>query len=886
MNPPPLARRILDAALPEADREDVVANLEDLFHFRCRRNGSRSAAMWYWWQALTFPIRLRLGSTRRGPGAHPDPSPGGTPLRTLLDDLRGSIRTLRRSPGYLTGVVVTLALGFGATTAIFAVVDSTALRPLPYPDPEEIVWVWPSGQVPLTLEEYDQLAPRAAPAAETSGIAFRNYSVLGGDAPRQVGGLAVTSNHFDVFGVDPVLGRRLLPEDSEPGAEAVALIGHGLWASQFGSDPEIVGRRVELFNSANTPMTRGAFSGAPYTVIGVLPEGYDPLATGTMVITALVSDPADPSYRNMGEIILVSRLRPEMTAERFHSELVRLSGQIPEFDDLTEAIRNDGVLDFRQAMYGSTDGRLWLTLGAVALVLLIACANVMNLSIVHSQKRRDELAVRHAMGANRTRIFRLLLTENAVLSAIAATIGFAVAALLLPMASALIPPSFVANRGIEIDGTVVVFAILCLVVTTALSGIGPALVVSRNLTATRLGGRGSVGSGKARRAVRSTLIVAELALALVLIQGAGLLLESFDNLVRTDPGFDPTNVMTFQVAPTEARYQDPEVRRAFFDDLLGRLRTRPEIQSAGAIHFLPIADGGPSVFHVTDPTDPETRGSSSYRVITPGYLETMGISLESGRDIRDDDRTGGAPVGLVNRSSAEQLWPDEDPLGKALYRTNGETLLTVVGVVEDVRQTSVGTPARAEIYIPLSQTAWSSTMTVVVRGHSEVPATLPIEEIVHAVDANVPIPRIATMESLIQGSIATARFFSILFAGFAGLALILGVVGVYGIISSVVEERTPEIGVRLALGASGRRVLRSELYRGLRVIACGIVVGLIVSAMTTRLLESLLVGVSPLDPQITVATSILLAAVAWAAVTLPALRASRIDPIRAIQTDA
>ncbi len=660
------------------------------------------------------------------------------------------------------------------------------------------------------------------------------------------------------------------------------MISYGLWQSHFGGDSSVVGQRVNLYTSAAIPMVPGAFSGAPHTVIGVLPSQYQPFGYQADVFTPLIADPSDPNFTNMGELSVVGRLTPGATTGQLKDELVRLGNVIPSLKNSREQIALEGVAGLRDALFGNLRPAMFVTLGAVGLVLLIACANVANLALARTEARRGELAVRHALGASRSRLASQLLTESPMLSAAAAVVGLAAARMSLPAIVGVLPPSLARTEAVVLDGSVLLFCLAALFITGVLSGSLPALHSTKNPAFKAA--RAQRGAGSNRHSINRGIVVGEIALALVLAYGAGLLVKSFARLTVVDAGFTVENVMTIRVAPSEQKFIDADVRRVLYSQILERIRNVAGIQAAGAIHFLPIAEGGPGINYFIDPTDPETRQSSGYRVITPGYLEAMNIPVLRGRAINDRDRTGSELVGLVNASLARQLWPGDDALGKTLYRTNGRSFFTVIGIAGDVRQSALGLPPLPEIYLPLSQSGWASAMTIVARTAGTVPGmTNQLREIVQSVDPNLPITRISAMDAIVNQSLESPRFYGILFSVFAVLALALGGIGVYGLVSSAVSQRTDEIGIRLALGATRGDILRQEIGTGFKMTALGMGIGLPAAAGVSTLLSSLLFEATPFDLTVFAGTAVMLAAIALVGVAIPALRASRMDPLVAIR---
>lgn len=873
--PPRLARRFLARTVDFDDRSDILENFDELYRARHARGSKLRADLWYWGQALTFTARVWMG------GAGPERTRPRRLLANFIEDARYALRSFRRRPTFALAVVATLGLGFGANAAVFAVVNEAILQPLPYPDADRLAWVWPSGAQPLTARQFDELQP-AARTAELTAFASRQYAVLGGESPHEVSGASVWHNHFDVVRVPPERGRGFTVDDATPGAEPVAVISDGLWRRQFGSDPDVIGGRVELYTAAVIPMIAGAFAGERYTVIGVLPEGYRPFGYDADVYTPLIRDPAQPSFANMGELAVVGRLGPGSTPDDLRRELIALSGTLPTLESLRDALDAERVVELRSAIEGSLRSTLLLAWGAVFAVLLIASVNVANLMLVRALGRAREFSIRAAVGAGRARVVRQLLTESLILSAVAAAVGVGVAALLLPTLARLIPAGLLPPGPIEINGTVAAYSLATLVLISLLAGAAPA--IWHDSARAGRGSRGSVGSTRRRRRFTTALIVGELALALVLVHGAVMLVDSLGRLSAVDVGFDPAGVTTMRVAPSSAPYRDADRRRELYANILAQIDAMPGVESSGAIHFLPIEEGGPGVGFILDPADPESRQGSGYRIVTPGYFETMGITVVRGRSITADDRRGGTRVGLINQSLATQLWPGEDALGRTLYRTNGNLFFTVVGIAADVRQAAVGQPPQPEIYIPLEQSEWASAMNVVVRTAGLRPELeRQLRRIVSDLDPAIPVTRVKSMEAVLVTATSDTRFYGTVFGVFALLALVLGGVGIYGVVSAVVSERTDEIGVRLALGATGGGILRHELEQGARLIAAGLVVGGLGAAFASRLFENLLFEVSALDTGVLASAALSLVAAAAAGVVIPAVRAARIDPVVALR---
>lgn len=877
MTGPRLARRLLGLTLPAEERADVVANLDDLYADRLRRHGPVRAVSWYWVQAATFALRLRLAEVRPRSGRRW--LGGGSVLR----DLRFAVRQFSRAPLFTATALLTLALGVGATSVIYAIVYSVVLRPLPYPEAERLAWVWASGESPLTLKQFEDLRAAANPLAELTAFAGRQYAVVGEDGADEVSGLAVSANHFRVFGSGPLRGRGFQPQDVGTGAERVAVIGYDLWQTRFGGDSSIVGRHVDLYLSAAIPMIPGAFSGESYLVIGVAPPAYRPFGFAADVYTPLIPNAAGSGFADIGELMLVARLRAGVGFGQLRSELAAVVQRLPGFEDVREHVAEEEVVPLQEALSSHVRPAMLATLGAVGLVLLVACVNVANLLVVRTRDRRGEMALRSALGASRAGLIRQLLTESLVLSAVATGIGVGGAVWALPLAVRMLPSGLLAPGSIGLGGGPLAVSIGLLVVSVVVCGGLPAIDFGRR-DGPGLGASRSV-VGRRRHSLNHGLLVAEIGIAIALVYAAVLLSTSLARLTSVDPGFSADRVTTIRVAPSESRYRDAELRRGVYDRLLSTIRTWPEVRAAGAIHFLPIADGGPSIYFRADP-GADDREASGYRVITPGYLEAMEIRLVKGRALGDGDVAGSPPVGLVNEALASRLWPGQDPLGKMLYRTNGHTFFTVVGVVADVRQAALGVLPQSEIYLPLAQSEWASAMTVVVRTTRPTPGlAASLRNLVTNVDPHLPVTRVATMTALLRDSVSEPRFYSLLFGLFGGLAFVLAVVGVYGVVSYVVGSRTDEIGLRMALGATGRDIAARELRRSGLVLLGGIALGVVVTVAAARSVAALLYGVEPVSLPVLGATVLAIGVVAAFATGIPIRRAARVDPMIALRFD-
>lgn len=877
MPPPLLARTLLAALLPPEDRDDILANLADLYAARVARQGRWRAGAWYWRHVLSFPARFAYDRSRSAPtGA------GGSWARDAAGDARFALRTFIRQPGDAVPAALTLSVGVAATMVVFTVVGATVLRPLPFPEPDRLVWLWPGGDFPLTIRQAEQLRRAAGQTVTLSGMANRTFATSAGAMPVEVSGATVSVNHFEVFGLSPVFGRGFVPGDAEPGAPPVALISHALWQSAFALDPGVIGREIRVDLAAAIPMLPGAFTGAPRTIVGVLPKGYAPFGSAPDILTPIVVDPADPNYRALGELSIVGRLQPSVRLETASREIDAVVGGLPELA-AAEHVPPVLAMTLERALLGDLRSRLLMTLGAVLLVLAIACANVTHLSLARLTTRDHELAVRLALGAGPSRIARQLLTESLVTSLVASAAGLAAAWLALPAASLAIPETFGA-AALAVDGRGLAFWVAILFATTIIAGAAPAFRGTRALGAA-LHGHRVVGDRRrvGRFGMHQMLITGEVALAVVLVASAGLLVRSFDRLVGVDPGFTPEGVATARFSPSAPKYGDVALRRSTISDVLSRVRRLPGVESAGAIHFLPVAEGGPSIRVVPDQSRPDEVRPTSYRVVTPGYFETMQIPLRRGRYLTDADDSSMGPVAVVNERLAAMFWPGADPIGRRIYRTNG-TYWEVAGVVGDVRQQALGLAPVPELYLPMAQSVWANAMTIVARTR-EAPAVLgrQVEQTIHEVDAGVPVTRVAPMTDLMGSSVDGPRFYSRLFSIFGFLALGLGAVGVYGVAAYLVGRRRREIGIRLALGATRGQIMSRELGRGGIAVLAGLTTGAATAVAAAHVLREMLFDIAPLDPVALPAAIGLLAVVAFVAVFVPVRRATGINPLSVLR---
>ena len=796
-----------------------------------------------------------------------------------MDDLRQDVmyalRSLRRAPAFAIVAVLTLALGIGANTAVFSVVDALLLRALPYPRPAELMSV--SGS---TIAEFTRI--RALNTSFSDVAAYQPVIVgVSGDAePERIDAASVSANLLSLIGVQPELGRTFLAGENTPGHTNVAVLSHGLWTRRFAASRDILGRSVVI-------------EGAPYTIVGVMPVDFAFPDRGVQLWTPFETPPpGSGAFWGSGGYRMVARLRGAVSPARAQQEVrtlyTRIGRENPVWNPGPNYRTDATVAALQQNLTGSPRTMLWLLLGVVAIVLLIACANVANLLLVRATSRGREIAIRMALGGGRGRLLRQFLTESIVLAAMGGVAGVAFAWWGVHGIRSLLPEDLARSAPLYVDGRVLVFTALLVVATGLLFGLLPALRTSHAAgAALRDGVRASRGGSNRRLA--GVLVSAEIGAAAMLVVAALLLIRSVVALHRADPGFRTTSIVTAQVHPPTKQYQQPGAMAAFTDEVLRRLRALPGVDGVAAVDHVPLDDKIYGIALRIEGQFEDMRGSlpmsDHYQVISPGYLTTMEIALVAGREFSVTDRPGGQDVAIVNESFARHHWPGQSAIGKRIGYPWPSDWITVVGVVRDAKTDSLtGVPGET-LYRPLAQAPSSAVSFVVRTSLDAVSLGRSLREVVSVVDPRAPVSRVATMRAIVDRSASRQRFVMLLLALFAGIAVALGVVGIYGVMSYAVAQRTAEIGIRMALGATPGDTLRLVLREGLGLAASGLVVGLIAAALSTRALAGLLYGVSPRDPLVFVAVPAGLAAIALLASYVPAKRATAVDPMRALRAD-
>lgn len=805
-------------------------------------------------------------------------------ISDLLLDLRYAIRMFVKTPSFSVVAVAALALGIGVNSAIFSVVNTVLLRPLPYKDPERLMMVWEDS----SRHGYPRDTPAPANYADwrdqnqtfegMAAIADVTLNLTGAGDPERLEGRRVSANMFPLLGVEPQLGRTFTADEDKPGTQKVVVLSDALWRRRFSANQNIVGQSITL-------------NGESYLVTGVMPAHFQFPSRDDQFWVPLAFTNEQATQRTNHFLQVVGRLRSGVGPTQAQADMTavatRLQQQYPESNTDLGAV----VVPLHENIMGDIKRPLMILFGAVGLVLLIACANVANLLLARATLRQKEIAVRVALGASRWRIVRQLLTESVLLSALAGVIGLILSVVGLLLFRAFIPENISQAKEVSLDPRVLGFTVGVSVLTGLIFGLAPALQASRLGQSETLKetGRDSVTAAGGNR-IRGLLVVAEVALSIVLLVGAGLLINSFLRLRNVDPGFRADNLLTMKVVLPEPRYREFDKRTAFYTDLVQRVQSLPGVASAAVTTNLPLYRQGNSIGIFIDGRPDPQPGQELIvvtRIVSPSYFETMGIQLVKGRFLSDQDVTSGQRVVVISEAMANKFWPGEDPIGKRLAGgrvRSPQEWRHVVGVVKDVRQFELTAEPRPQMYLTYRQAGFFAPRDLVVKTTVD-PSSLAsaVRKTVWEIDKDQPVASIRTMDEILSESIARQRFSMLLLAIFAGIALALAAVGIYSVMSYSVTRRTQEIGIRMALGAPRGAVLRLAIGRELKFVLVGLVIGIGVSLALTRLMTSLLFGVTPSDPVTFVSISLVLVGASLLASYLPARRATRVDPITALR---
>jgi putative ABC transport system permease protein len=808
-------------------------------------------------------------------------------MSKLAQNFKYALRRLKNNPGFTIVAVLTLALGIGANSAMFSIVNAVLLRPLPYRDPQRLVLLsehWPQfPRLSLSYLNYRDWRDQSHSFEAVAAVRNNVMTMTGISEAERFPAQNVTANLFDMLGVKPELGRVFSEAEDKPGGPPVALISHSLWQRHFSSSPAVLGQSIILDNES-------------YSIIGVMPAGFEVLQQAPNAIM-----PFEPWAKTLPDdrswhpgILPIARLKPGVSLQQARSEIAviakRLEKQYPETNtdvsSLVDLMQDQMVRNVRPA--------LLVLIGAVGVVLLIACANVANLMLIRAAGRRREMAVCTALGARRSDIIRQLLAESVLLAVGGGVLGLALAWVAMPLVVRLAGDSLPRSNGVSVDLRVLVFTLLVAALAGILFGLAPARYAWRVDLREALNETNRGGSGRAVLRTRAVLVVSEIALAMLLLVGAGLLFKSFERLSQVSPGFSADHILVANIVRSPT-YSDPNVRLSFFDRLLEQISALPGVRVAGAISVLPVT-GTSSALHFNiqgrPPNSPQQFTISSYRVVSAGYLKTMGVPLIAGRWIEDRDREQAPPVVVVNSAFARTYFSNQSPLGQHIQLGSmpdpSVPWMQIVGVVADVKQ-SLASESTAEMYVPYRQAdsllpVFALSLVVRTAGDPMAQANS-IRALMHGIDANQPITGIRTMEGNVSQSIAEPRFRTVLLAIFAGIALVLAAVGIFGVMSYSVAQRTRELGLRIALGSSRSRVLQLIMAHGLRLTVLGVVIGLAATFLLTRYVSSMLFNVPPYDPMTLAGVVAVLFVISLCACYLPARRATMVDVMVALREE-
>ena len=814
-----------------------------------------------------------------------------------MNNFRYAVRLLLKSPGFASVAILTLALGIGVNTAIFSVVDAVMLRPLPYPEPDRLVSIWEEkiGEGPNSANTSGQFLgsgtgrPRWTVAAANlmdyrtqknsfvslAGFAVTGMNITESGPPDRLFGEEVTANYFSTLGVSPAQGRAFLPDEDRPGTNHVVIVSDELWHSRFGGDPYFLGKSVTLENEK-------------YTVVGIMPAGFQSPSQFNMATALLyyipAAYPADLlAHHSDHGINVLGRLKPGVSIAAARAELDAISQSLAQrYPEVCKNLKTGSDL-LSNDISGGVRTSLFILLGAVGLILLIACTNLANLLLVRAIGRQREIAIRFALGASRNRVIGELLAQSTVLAALGCgsglVFGYWTQRLLTGFA-----PHIPRLEGASLNGRVLLFTLALSAIAGLICGIFPAWQASKSkpVEAMRASERHLAGSSVMRW--RSGFMIAEVAISMILLVGAGLLLKSFMTLNHVELGIATEHVINMNITLPELRYPTPERRFAFFEDLAERAGGLPGIQSVAFANNFPLRGGWSSNFRPEN--QPDRGEDADYQAVSPGYFSTLGIALQRGRLLTPADRAGAELVAVVNPALVRRFFPNEDPIGHRFRRNDQAPWATIVGVVSDVRRGGKAGNINPQVYFPAAQTALYPVRLAEFSFRSAAdPKQLvaAVQQQVWAIDKDLPVTHVRTYDELISQSVSERRFQTLLLSLFASLALILAMVGIYGVISYSVSQRTPEIGIRMALGASRGGILKMVIGRAMLLVAVGIAIGATGAFALSRYLKSLLFQVKPGDPWTYASLAILLAIVALAASLIPARRATRVDPMIALR---
>ncbi|GMV06995.1 MAG: hypothetical protein AMXMBFR53_32700 [Gemmatimonadota bacterium] len=867
---------------PAAHREALLGDAEEEFLRRRDRDGHAAASRWYRRQVMRSLAPAVEHRIRAAGAAWRETEREVERMGAWMKDFRLAFRALRKRPGFSFTVLVTLALGVGATTALFGVYRAVFLEPLPLPESHELVIVMEEGSFgccgPASGPDYLDWVERNRSFDALGALNPASMTLTGLDEPERVYGTRATASAFDVTGVAPLMGRTLLPEDQE--GSGVVVLSYALWQSALGGRPDVLEQTLEV-------------DGTPYPIVGVMPPDFDIPSPWSRYGAHLLylPFPNERLSQNRGNhgFPVVARLAQGTTKDAAESDMDRVMRELAAEYPQTNADRTTKLFTVHESLFGAVGKQLALILGAAAVVLLIACGNVAGLLLARAAGREGELAVRAALGASRRALVRLLFSEALLLAGVGGLAGMAFSVIAVDAFKALLPPTIPRVDQIAIDGAALGFALGASAFTALVFGMLPALLAARSNLAANVKEGGYATLAPAKERLRDAFIVGQIALGLVLANGAVLLVRSYTTLRGQEFGFETEGVVTMALNPAGPRYQDDAALTSFFDQVLARVEAVPGAAAVGTVSRLPLFGGSNGNVWV-EGTPPRQNAGEGPLVevtsVTGAYFDVMGIPLLKGRLLLPEDSASAAPGVVINQRLAELAWPGDDPLGKRFsFNDDPPNWLTVVGVVGDVRQWGPEQPPQAQLYAPYAR-GWSSSQYLTVRTAGDPAALVPaIREAIRAVDPTQPPGDVRTMRERVDRTFAQRRFYTTLVSLFAVAALFLAAAGVYGTVSYFVARRIRELGIRMALGAGGSGILGLVVRRGVRLAFWGVLIGLGGVWASTRVVEGLVYGIRPMDPLTLAGGALALALVAVAASAIPAARAVRVSPVMALRSE-
>ena len=807
-------------------------------------------------------------------------------MNQLVRDLRQGIRMLRRNSGFTAVALLSLALGIGANTAIFSLVNAVLLRPLPFSQPERLAVVWEDASfvgfphnTPAPANYWDWKNQNHT-FKDMAAISDKNFNLTGMGEPERVAAESVTANFFPLLGVSPLIGRTFSQEEDREGPNKVVVLSYGLWQRRFGREKDVVGKEILL-------------NGQKYSVIGVMPARFQFIEKDVGLWVPMAFGPQDLANRSAHFLTVFGRLKDGVTIDQAQADIKTIMSRISRDHPDEAAQLGAYVIPLREEVSGDVRRPLIVLLAAVGFVLLIACANIANLLLSMSASRKKEIAIRTALGAGRLRVARQLITESLLLACSGGLIGLLVASWCFGFLQRLIPDSLSLLTSLKLDTPVLLYTLLISLLTGLIFGAAPALQAGKTDLTEALKANSGRGGFGGNRKLRSIMVVAEVALALMLLVGAGLLLQTFYRLRSQDIGFRAENVVRLQTILPKSKYSTFSKRIQFYDQVLEQIEGFPNVLTAGYTTTVPLVwKGGTNGFYVEGRAVKTGEvNDATHRIVTSQYLQTMGIPLRAGRYFEKTDTAQSLPVAIVNETMARNYWPNESAIGKRFRIPTEDRVpkwLTIVGIVSDVKNMGIDAPVKQEMYVPVTQSAedfyYYAPQDLVIRVKSDPLKIVPdVRSVIQKVDPDQPVSNITTMEDILGEEVAQRKLGTTLLTCFAALALLLASLGIYGILSYLVVQSTPEIGVRLALGAKPQTIFGWILKRGMGLALLGICIGLIGAFALTRVMTSLLFGISATDPFTFAIVSAILLSVAFLACSIPGLRAMKVDPVVALR---